>query len=472
MEENMGIVKYIWTDDYVGQRVGLEIPEEGNRAKPFSEKYWSQMDILPLSRLKEIQLQKLQHLLKFAYENSPFYRRKWDEAGVRPEDVKTLEDFQKFPVLKKSDFEKDQEEFPPYGSACTSPPNTQSKYWQTSGSTGKPRLWSDTKEDLENDIFKISRFLYSAGVRPGWRAFYAFPYPPFNGFWLTHYSTDAMGCQNVPKGSIATTTWLGMIKNLAGTAPSLLATTPTFAMRQIEVAKEMGVNPHELKISVICMAGEAGATVPATKKILEEAWGAKIFDLYGSTENGAIGSMCDSQSELEEPSDHLFMDYQLVELIDPDTCQPVEPGQPGAICITSLSKFGMPCIKYSLGDLVRIEEGSPCGCGRTLPLIKGGIQARADDMIIVKGENIYPSLIEECVRSVAGLSIEYRIQKTLMSATILVEAAPDIPKAEYPELAKTLQARIKDKAYVNLEINVMEPNTLPREMAKTKRVVQ
>lgn len=467
----MGKVSYIWSEEYVGGRVGLEIPEEGNRGKPFSEKYWSEVDVLPLPRLKEIQLKRLKHLLNFAWERAPFYRRKWEEHGVKPKDVQNLDDFARFPVVTKEDFAKDQAEHPPFGTACTSPPNTQAKYWQTSGSTGKPRIWSDTKEDLENEIFRFSRALCANGVNPGWRAFFAFPFPPFNGFWLLHSTTEALGCQNVPKGSLATTGWLTLMRNLAGTSRSLVATTPTFAIRQYEVAQEMGLDLHDLKVDLIAMAGEPGATVPATKKFIEKAWGAKAVDIFGSTENGIMGFTCAEQVNMEEPSDHLFIDYHIFELLDLETMKPVKAGEPGALCLTSLGKFGMPCIRYLLGDYVRIDEDSRCPCGRTLPLVRGGVQARADDMIIIKGENIYPSLIEECVRSISDLSVEFRIQKVMTSAKVYVEAMPHIAKSDYDKLAKSLQRQIKDKAYVTLDIQVLEPGRLPREVAKTKRVI-
>jgi phenylacetate-CoA ligase len=467
----MGKVTYIWSEEYVGGRVGIEIPEEGHRGKAYSEKYWSEVELLPRSRLKEIQIQKLKHLLQFAWERSSFYRRKWEERGVKPEDVQSLADFVRFPVLTKEDFAVDQAEHPPFGTACTSPPNTQARYWQTSGSTGKPRLWSDSKEDLENEIFKFSRFVYANGIGPGWRAFYAFPFPPFNGFWLLYSTMEALGCQNVPKGSLATTAWLSLMRNLAGTASSIVGTTPTFAIRQHEVAQEMGLDLHELKIDSITMAGEPGATVPATKKLIEEAWGSKALDVFGSTENGAMAFTCAEQVNMAQPSDHLMIDYHIFELLDPKSMEPVEPGQPGALCVTSLGKFGMPCIRYLLGDYVWIDEETQCPCGRTLPLVRGGIQTRSDDMIIVKGENIYPSLIEECVRSTPGLSVEYRIQKTLTSATVLVEAMPDASADDYKRLADQLQRHIKDKAYVNLDIKVLEPGKLPRELAKTKRII-
>jgi len=472
----MSRVKYIWTEEYVGKRFGPEIPEEGDRTKPFSESIWSQVEILPWERIKEIQLEKFQYLVKFAYENSPFYRKKWEESGIKPSDVKTLEDVAKLPVLTKEDFQRDQMENPPYGTAVTSPANTQAQYYQTSGTTGRPRLWSDIKQDLENAIEATIRAYYAQGIRPGWRAFWAFGFPPFMGFWHMFYASQAMGCQNVPKGPVPTVAWLKLIQNLAGNAPSFLCCTPTYGIRQLEVAREAGINPKDLKINTIIVAGEPGYNVPATNKMLSEGWGAKIHDQAGSTEHGGpVLFSCDFLASQGKGDEHITADYWLLEVLDPKTMEPVEPDssgyKKGIACVTALSRFGFPAIRLLLGDYVEIMEGERCGCGRNLPIARGGLIARADDMIIVKGVNIYPSLIENTVRSIAELNPEYRLQKTLTGATVIVEASESVSELEYENIAKKLQQAIKEKTTVRLDVKVEKPGTLPREEAKTKRVI-
>ncbi len=470
-------VKYIWTEEYVGKRLGPEIPEEEDRTRPYSEDFWSRVETLPLSRIKEIQLEKLQFLVKFSYENSPFYHKKWDEAKVRPSDIKKLEDVTKLPILRQRDFEKDQEASPPWGTALTSPARTHFQYYQTSGTMGKPRLWTDTKQDLENAIETTTRALYAEGIRPGWRGFYAFPFPPFMAFWQIFYASQALGCQNVPKGPLSTQAWLNLIKNLASDAPNFLASTPTYAIRQMEVAKEAGINPHDLRIKKIILAGEAGYGVPATNELLREGWGAEIHDQPGSTEHGGpIFFSCQYLSRPEELSDHLTADYWLVEVLKPEKLEPTEPDErgekSGITCITALSRFGLPAIRMLLGDWVSIVEDVRCGCGRTLPIAKGAIKGRYDDVIIVKGINIYPSLLENSIRSVKGLSVEYRIKRTERGATILVEPEPDVLPSQYDKLAKILQEDIKSKTTVTLDIEMKEPGSLSRLEAKTKRVIE
>lgn len=469
----MGQVKYIWTEENVGKRIMPEIPEEGDRTKSYSEKHWSQVESLPKSHIQEIQWIKLENLLKFAYERSPFYKEKWDRIGIKPSDIRSLEDLPKLPIVTKYDFQKDQEEYPPYGTACTSPPNAQMKYWQTSGITAKPRLWAETKEDWEHGIELYIRCLWAHGIRPGWRGFYGFSFPPFIGFWLCYYSSEVLGCQNVPKGPIPTEAWLGLIKNLAGTAPSFLCSTPTFAIRQLEAAKKLGIDCAELGIKILTLAGEPGAGIPSTRKFLEEGFGVKVHDILGSTENsGPILFSCDWQAEQEILSDHISADYFIVELLDPQTLEPVEKGKPGVNCVTSLARYGMPAIRFLLGDFLEIDEDHKCGCGRTLPVAMGGVKTRKDDMIIVKGVNIYPSLIEESVRSIPGLSKEYRLRKTKLGLTVIVEPEPGVPESQYAELIQRLQDDIRAKTTVRLDIELEKPGTLPREEAKTKRIIE
>jgi len=474
----MGQVKYIWTEDYVGKRLGPEIPEEGNRVKSYDDTFFSRIETLPYSRIKEIQEEKLLFLVKYAYENSLFYKKKWDEAKVKPSDIKSLSDITKLPILKQKDFEKDQVENPPFGTAPTCPPNEQFQYYQTSGTTGKPRLWTDTKQDIENGIFVTSRAIYAEGVRPGWRAFFAFPFPPFMGFWHIFHTTGAFGCQNVPKGPLPTVAWLRLILNLADAANNVMVSTPTYALRQLEAAREAGIDPLKLKIKKLIISGEPGYGIPATNKLLREGFGTEVHDHPGSTEHaGPILFSCEYLARPEELSDHITADYWVVEVLDTETLEPGEPDsegkKTGISCITALSRFGLPAIRMLLGDQLTVIENTQCGCGRTLPIVKGAVKGRADDVIIIKGVNIYPSLVENSIREIPELSPEYLIRRTAKGGgIILVEPAPEIPKDRYQEFAIILQREIKEKTTVTMDIEVKEPGTLPRLESKTQRVIK
>ncbi len=466
-------VRYLWNDGMVGERVGPEIAEEGDRSRPFSDFHWCPVETLPLERLKEIQLHRLKFLLSFTYERSRFYRELWDSRKVRPSDVKRLEDLPKLPIVTKYDFEKDQAAHPPFGTAPTSPPNQSFKYWQTSGTTARPRIWMDTGQDWENGVLLYTRSLYGHGVRPGWRGFFAFGFPPFIGFWLCFAASEAMGCQVVPKGTLPTTAWLQLMQNIARTAPSFLCSTPTFAIRQMEAAKGLGINPTALGMNILTLAAEPGACVPATNRLLSQGWNAKIHDILGATEtSGPILFSCQQQAEMTPVSDHINIDYFIVELLDPETHEPVPAGASGVTCVTALCRYGMPAVRFLVGDYFHIDEQPGCSCGRTLPLALGGAAGRADDVLFIKGIKLYPSLVETSVRSIPGLGVEYKIQKKNEEVAVLVEAEPGVPEKEYAELATMLQRDIKLKAHVTLPITVHPAGTFPRLETKTPRVIK
>jgi phenylacetate-CoA ligase len=465
-------VKYLWTEEMVGERLGHEVPEEGDRSKPASDAFWCGVETLPAERLKEIQLERLRFLLSFTYDRSAFYRELWNSRGVRPSDIKGIEDLPKLPIVTKYDFERDQAAHPPFGTAPTSPPNRQLKYWQTSGTTAKPRLWTETKQDWENGILLYIRCLYGHGVRPGWRGFFAFGFPPFIGFWLCFSATEAMGCQVVPKGPLPTKAWIQLIKNLSGTASSFLCSTPTYAIRQLEAATELGVDPAALGIDLLTLAGEPGACVEATNRFLSERWNAKVHDILGSTEtSGPILFTCQKQIEQSAISDHVNTDYFVVELLDPKTLEPVAKGEAGLACVTSLGRYGMPAVRFLLGDYLQIREAPSCPCGRTLPLAIGGAIGRVDDVLFIKGIKLYPSLVETSVRGLPGLGVEYKLQKKGDRVIILVEAEPHVPENEHAKLAERLQQDLKFKTTLTLPVEVHPPGTLPRSETKSTRVI-
>ncbi|MBI4524187.1 MAG: hypothetical protein HY695_10295 [Deltaproteobacteria bacterium] len=466
-------IGYIWTDGMVGERVGPEILDEGDRSRPASDTFWCGVETIPLERIKEIQLQRLRFLLSFTYERSQFYRELWDSKKVRPSDVKTLADLPKLPIVTKYDFEKDQAAHPPFGTAPTSPPNEHLKYWQTSGTTARPRVWLDTRQDWENGILLYTRSLYGHGVRPGWRGFFSFGFPPFIGFWLCFAATEAMGCQVVPKGTLPTTAWIQLMRNIAGTAPSFLCSTPTYAIRQMEAAKELSINPADLGMSILTLAAEPGACVPATNRLLSEGWNAKIHDILGVTEtSGPILFSCKAQADMTPVSDHVNIDYFIVELLDPETLEPAPAGAPGTTCVTALGRYGMPAVRFLVGDYLRIDEHADCPCGRTLPLAVGGAVGRSDDVLFVKGIKLYPSLVEASVRSLPGLGVEYRLQKKGEQVVVLAEAEPGVPEQQYAGLAQKLQQDIRLKATVTLPVEVHPAGTFPRLETKTPRIIK
>lgn len=466
-------IKFAWNEEYVGKRLLWYPSEEENRTKPYSEKIWSKVETLPSQRLMEIQWEKLRNVINLAYERAEFYRKKWDEAGVNPSSIKSWDDIPKIPIVTKEDFQKNQRDFSPFGNAFIIPPSYQMRFWQTTGTTDEPRIWCETKEDWENGSYNFMRCLYGMGIKPGWRAFIAFGYPPFMAFWHSHAGAEMLGCQVVPKGSLPTIPWLELTRRLGLTAPSFLACTPTYAFRMTEMAQEKGMDLKELGIKILLLAGEPGGSVPATKKYLEEIWGAKIHDVMGSTETGGpIMATCSEQANLMEPSPHFVSDHYLLEILDPTTLQKARDEE-GISCVTSLSnRSGMPAIRFLIGDWVKTDHSTKCPCGRSFPLIVGGVKSRFDDMIIIKGVNIYPSLIENSVRAIEGLTVEYRIKLGGTTPVVMVESKLKSSQERYRKLAKALEENLIRKTSLRFEVQLKDPGELPREEVKSKRIIK
>ncbi|MDP9106004.1 MAG: AMP-binding protein [Candidatus Eremiobacteraeota bacterium] len=462
-------VRFAWNDDAARPRVAFYPPEEGDRTRAQSPTHWSPVESLPRERIEAMQLEKLRALLHYAETNSPFYAARWKEAGIRAAGVDDLGALRRFPIVTKEDFERDQLAQPPFGTVPTTPPGEQMKLWHTSGTAGPARLWTETKEDWENGMYLYARSLFAHGIRPGWRGFFAFGYPPFIGFWLAHYAAEMMGCQVVPKGTLPTEAWLRTLQRLSGSAPAFLCSTPTYAQRQLEAGAQNGIDAASLGLDVLTLAGEPGACVPATKAALERGWHAVVHDIMGSTEtSGPLLFTCEEQARLREPSCHANVDYFVLEVLDPATYEPRRDGEQGVLCVTALARTGMPAVRFLLNDYVRLEW-SACACGRTLPLVKGGIATRADDMLIVRGVNLYPALIENVVRGFESLAAEYVIERGA-SVRISLEALSNVDPAGYPALAQQVQRAVAAATSLTLPVDVHAPGSLARAETKSKHV--
>ena len=466
----MSDLQFHWTSPgMVRQRYGVYPPEEGDRTQPFSDKMWSKAETVSLDRLKEIQLQKMKAVVAFAWEKSPFYRRLWIAHGVSPETLKSLDDIRRFPVVSKDDFEASQTQSPLFGELPTFPVGSGEymKFWSTSGSTGQPRLWLVTREDHENDLYLAIRAFYAYGVRPGWRGYFAFGYPPTEGMWKLHYAAEAMGCHIVPKGTFPTA---AMLRNLVRWKADFMVSTPTFAIRQSEVAQQEGINLKLIGLKVIALAGEPGASLPKTKELIEEMWGARTHDVMGMTEvGGPVLYTCEEQAAKAEPLTHTASDYCYFEVVDPDTMAPVEPGQEGVTVVVSLFRLGMPVVRMITNDIVQPSD-HVCPCGRTFPMFKGGVRGRTDDVIFIKGVKFYPAIAEAAVRSVNGLGHEYYIDYENGNLSLVVEAANEIDKEKYSEVARAMQKECQRLCNLTIPVQVVPPGNLPRAEMKSRRL--
>ncbi len=392
----------------------------------------------------------------------------YDGAGVTPEDIRSFEDVARVPTVEKSMMRDIQGKAPfPYGDALCVPLDEVTVFRQTSGTTGQPVYQPDTWQDWEWWMECWAYILWAQGYRPRDRVFIPFGYNIFVAFWAGHYAAEKIGCEVVPGGVLDTKARILKIRELKATA---MMGTPTYILGMAETARmKMGIDPSELPHhQELPVPANAAPVFPATKKRLEDAWGAKVFDHAGATEIGAWSFECADQPGGMHVNEALF----LVEIADVDTGEIIEePGRRGKMIITALDRQAQPCVRFDSKDVIEWAD-EPCACGRTARLIKGGVVGRADDITKVKGVLLAPSAIEEVVRSVDGLGDEYEVivdkvgdaESIQLKVEVLDEAQDQCQLIE-GELAD--QLRLKTNLRYDIEICGCE--TLPRYEVKAKR---
>ena len=436
--------------------------------KEEATRYWNPvLERLPQEKLRALQLVKFKKILGWAYERSRFHNRLYREAGLEPGDIKTYEDIQKVPKVEKSMMRSIQGQAPfPYGEALCVPLEEVTEFHQTSGTTGTPVYQPDTWQDWEWWAESWAYILYTQGFRKTDRVFLPFGYNIFVAFWAAHYGAEKVGCEVIPGGVLDTASRILKIQELKATA---LMATPSYVLTMADTAKNrLNIDPSkDLTIGKIVCAGEPGAGIPATRKRMEEAWGAKVFDHVGATEIGAWGYECQEQSGL-----HINEAFFLVEVEDLQTGEPItQPGRKGKMVITALDRMAQPCIRFDSKDIVEWAEGL-CPCGRTFRLFKGGVSGRTDDITKVKGVLLSPTAIEEVVRSFQELSDEYEVLVTRKGDTdeiaLKVELLPG-KEGTQKEVSARLKDRLRLHTNLNYQIEFHAFRSLPRHEGKAKR---
>ncbi len=428
--------------------------------------FWNPvLETMTREKLKHLQFKKFKRILNWAYTHSKFHKALYKKAGLPPEDISSFDDIKKIPKVEKSMMRGIQNKDPfPYGDALCVPLEEVSTYRQTSGTTGQPVYQPDTWQDWEWWSECWSFVLWAQGYRPKDRVFIPFGYNIFVAFWAGHYAAEKLGCEVVPGGVLDTQSRILKIKELNATA---MMATPTYILRMADVAKnKMGINPSELSINKITCAGEPGAGIPSTKKRMEDAWGAKVFDHSGATEIGAWSYECEEQPCGMHVNEAMF----LVEIEDIETGKIIEePGRRGKMIITALDRIAQPCIRFDSKDVIEWDS-EVCSCGRSFRLIKGGVIGRADDITKVKGVLLSPAAIEEVVRSIAGLGDEFEIivdkQGDVDRIKLKVELIPEVSRQD---VEPVLIDQLRLKTNLGYRIEYYDYGRLPRYEVKANR---
>lgn len=429
--------------------------------------YWNPvLETLPPEKLKALQLKKFKRVLQWGYENSGLYRRLYAGAGLEPGDIKTWEDVARVPMLEKEHYREAQGKDPwPYGDSLCVPLEKVTVYHQTSGTTGQPIFQPDTWQDWEWWTECWSYILWAQGFRNTDRVYIPFGYNVFVAYWAGHYACEKIGCEVVSGAMLNTEERILKMKELKATA---FMATPTYVLGMADAARErLGIDPRSLGIKRILCAGEPGASVPTTKKRMEEAWGADVFDHVGATEIGGWGYECVYKPGGIHVNEGMF----LLELLDIETGAPIEePGRLGKIVITAFDRTAQPCIRFDSKDVAM--WGEPCGCGRTFRVLKGGVQGRIDHITKVKGVLFSPVTVEEVVRNIPELGNEYELMVTrdndIDKITLKVEINCGCEHKEQ-EIKTELSRQLKLKTNLNYHLEFYPFGTLQRYEVKAKR---
>ncbi|NTU79915.1 MAG: phenylacetate--CoA ligase [Chloroflexales bacterium] len=404
--------------------------------------------------LRSHQIGRLNQLLADVLPRNRFYADRL--RGLTP--PLSWGDFASLPLLTKAELVEDQASHPPFGRILTYPEQDYIAYHQTSGTSGRPLKVIDTAASWRW-WQECWRYVYAgAGVTAADRIFVAFGFGPFIGFWSAFESARAMGALLIPGGNMDTARRLEAIREQQAT---VVLCTPTYALHMLEQARGQGIDLAASKVRVTIHAGEPGASIPSVRQRIEEGWGARCYDHAGATEVGAFGYMCECQAGL-----HLNEAEFIAEIVDPVSGRPVAEGEEGELVLTGLGRAGWPVIRYRTRDRVR-HGGRACACGRTTLFLPGGILGRADDMLIIRGVNVYPSAIEAIVRERPELG-EFRMlitrAGTLDALTLEVEVEAEPCAAQ---LAHTLYQRLN----LRVVVTAVPPGTLPRWEQKARRLV-
>ncbi len=426
---------------------------------------WKGLDCISRDNLGQIQGIRLRETVKYAYENVPFYRHKMGEAGIVPEDIATLEDIIKLPFTTKEDMRSNY----PYGMFAASMEEIIRLHAST-GTTGRPVVMGYTRRDLENWSEQVARICMMAGVKTSDIVQISFGYGLFTGGFGLHYGLEKLGATVVPFSSGNTERQLTLMRDFQ---TNVLVSTPSFALYMAEVAETLGLEPAGYGLRLGLFGGEPCSDL--MRQEIEKKWGMKATLNYGLTEivGPGVSGECECRSGMHICEDHFFP-----EIIDPESGQKLPPGEEGEIVFTSLTKEGVPVLRYRTRDITALlpEE---CPCGRTTQRMDY-ITGRTDDMLIVRGVNVFPSQVEEILGQVKEVSSHYRLvvhreKDYIKDMEVHVELTPEGFTDSFPEIQKIedkITSRLKTVLSLNLKVRLMEPKSLERSTGKAQRIVE
>ena len=419
--------------------------------------------------IEAAQLDRLRVLLGELPAGNRFYAAKLRGAGLSAE-IPTLDAFRgAMPFTQKAELVEDQRRHPPYGSNLTYGLDRYTRFSRTSATTGKPMHWLDTPEDWQWMLDNWDRVFAAAGVSSRDRVFFAFSFGPFLGFWTAFEAASKRGCLCIPGGGMSS---LARLEAILENGVTVLCCTPTYALRLGEVAAEKGLDLKRGSVRTILVAGEPGGSIGATVAAIERLWPrARVVDHHGMTETGPVSYGCPREPHRL----HVMEPAYVAEVIDPGDHRPVAPGEIGELVLTTLGRTGSPLLRYRTGDLVRPSRSQPCACGSWELGLEGGILGRSDDMVVVRGVNLYPGALEAVIRRCREVA-EYRVQVdtrgTLCELKVQAEVDASCDSVDGPELERRLEIELRSAFALRIPVSVVARGSLPRPEFKSNRWVR
>jgi phenylacetate-CoA ligase len=442
------------------------------RPAPDAEHWLPEIECADPADRDTLVLAKLRQQVRWAWERSAFYRRRWEAAGVGPDTLQSLADLARFPVVQKADLRAAQAAHPPFGDYVCVERDAVARIHGTSGTTGRPTVFAVGRDDWGRIAEAHARILWGAGIRPDDTVLICSFFSLYLGSWGALAGAERLGAAVFPFGAGAAGQTLMAVHWARELRPTAFYGTPSYALHLAETARREGIDPKDFGLRTLFFSGEPGAGVAATKRLIETTFGGACIDM------GSMAEMTPWMTNAEcrhRTGMHLWQDVVYTQVCDPETFEPVPFGGKGTPVYTHLERTSQPMIRLVSGDRTSWVDGA-CPCGRTYPRLPHGLYGRTDDMLVVRGENIYPSAIEDTLRAIPGFGGEFRVIVSRREAMdeLLVRAEHAESHADErarTALAATMRDRLRARLGVRPVVELVPPGTLERTEFKARRVI-
>ena len=449
--------------------------DDSYRPEPGARHWFPIRETMPVAEREGLILQRIRRVMTYAYERSTFYKRKWSEAGVDPAGIRSLEDFERVPVVTKAELRHAQAEHPPFGDYLCIDEGEVRHVHGTSGTTGRPTAFGVSQRDWRAIANAHARVLWGMGIRPGDTVFIGSFFSLYLGSWGALIGAERLGARVFPFGAGVPGQTQRAVMWLREMKPDAFYGTPSYAIHLAEVAEAEGVDVRDFGLRCLFFSGEPGASLPSIRGRVEALYGARVFDCGSMAEMSPWMSLGETA---EVPGMTVWQDLVYAEVCDPRTLRRVAYGKEGTPVYTHLERTSQPMIRLISNDLTRWEMPASRPDGRTYPVLPRGVYGRIDDMFTVRGENVYPAAIDEVLMALEHYGGEHRIlitrERAMDELAVRIECDPALygmGAASVDGFRRLAEERLRRVLGVGAQVEVVAPGTLERTEFKARRVV-